>query len=279
MNRALFKDGPSLDVRSVPVPVPGPGEVRLRVHVAGICRTDLAVAEGRLPARDGLVLGHECCAEVERLGPEVEEFKPGQRVAVDPWTGDPPRQIGLWHDGAFARYLRMPADRLVPVPEALSDVEVALVEPVAAALAPLSVPLPPGPILVGGTGRIATLTRRVLEAKGRQVVTEGPVSCAVETEPSAIPALLAQLHPGGTLILKSRPAEALPLPLAEIARRRLVLRGVWYGDFDEAVRLLASGAVQVHDLCGERLPLRDWARAFELARRSESKKIFLDPWR
>ncbi|MCB9742159.1 MAG: alcohol dehydrogenase catalytic domain-containing protein [Alphaproteobacteria bacterium] len=279
MNRALVKDGASLGVRSVPVPTPGPGEVRLRVRLAGICRTDIAVAEGRLECRDGLVLGHECCAEVERVGPEVEEFRPGQRVAVDPWAGEPPAQLGVWHDGAFARYLRVPADRLVPVPEHLSEAAVAFVEPVAAALAVLTAPLPPGPVWIPGEGRLAELTRRVLRAKGVAVTLQGPAFCAVETDPGAIPELVRGLHPGGTLVLKSRPVAEVRFPLGEVTRRRLVLRGVWYGDFDEAVRLLASGALQVEDLAGPRFALRDWAEAFALAQRSEAQKVFLDPWR
>ncbi|MEJ2218975.1 MAG: alcohol dehydrogenase catalytic domain-containing protein [Gemmatimonadota bacterium] len=71
----------------VPVPEPGPHEVRIRVTVCGICRTDLHIAEGDLPAgKNDLVLGHEIVGVVDARGENVTRVSRGERVGVT-WLG------------------------------------------------------------------------------------------------------------------------------------------------------------------------------------------------
>ena len=66
-----------------PVPSPMPGEVLLRVHACGVCRTDLHLAEGDLPARHaGVVPGHEVVGEVVGLGDGAGRFRIGDRVGI-----------------------------------------------------------------------------------------------------------------------------------------------------------------------------------------------------
>ena len=69
--------------RELPDPVPGPGEVRLRVRCCAVCRTDLHVIEGDLPAR-GLprVPGHQVVGIVEALGTGCSILQVGDRVGV-----------------------------------------------------------------------------------------------------------------------------------------------------------------------------------------------------
>jgi propanol-preferring alcohol dehydrogenase len=68
-------------------PSPGPGQVLLRVHVCGVCRTDLHVLDGELPdPKLPLVLGHQIVGTVEELGAGVEGLAAGDRVGV-PWLG------------------------------------------------------------------------------------------------------------------------------------------------------------------------------------------------
>ncbi len=64
-------------------PEPGPGQVRVRVSVCGVCRTDLHVAEGDLPARRKPVIpGHQVVGRVEARGSGVTRFEIGDRVGV-----------------------------------------------------------------------------------------------------------------------------------------------------------------------------------------------------
>ena len=64
-------------------PQPGPSQIRVRVHVCGVCRTDLHLAEGDLaPRRAGVVPGHEVVGVVDALGPGAARFAPDERVGI-----------------------------------------------------------------------------------------------------------------------------------------------------------------------------------------------------
>ncbi len=76
-----------LEERELPLPVPGPGQLRLRVRTCGVCRTDLHVVDGELPAtRPPVVPGHEIVGIVDALGAGATRFAAGQRLGV-PWLG------------------------------------------------------------------------------------------------------------------------------------------------------------------------------------------------
>ena len=77
----LHEHGKPLDVTEVLLDAPGPGEVRVRLAAAGVCHSDLHIAEGRLGAgRAPIVLGHEGAGVVEELGEGVTEVAVGDRV-------------------------------------------------------------------------------------------------------------------------------------------------------------------------------------------------------
>jgi propanol-preferring alcohol dehydrogenase len=64
-------------------PEPGADELLVRVEVCGVCRTDLHVVEGDLERhRDHVVPGHEVVGRVERCGPAVSGYRPGDRVGI-----------------------------------------------------------------------------------------------------------------------------------------------------------------------------------------------------
>lgn len=125
-----------------PPPVPGAGQVLLRVRACGVCRTDLHILDGELPApRLPLILGHQIVAEVAGLGPGVKRFTPGERVGVA-WLGwacgackycqrgqenlcPQARFTGYHLDGGYAEYTVAYADFCYPLPMGYSDLEVA----------------------------------------------------------------------------------------------------------------------------------------------------------
>ena len=77
----LHEYGTPLDVTEVLLDAPGPGQVRVRLAAAGVCHSDLHIAEGRLGARRApIVLGHEGAGVVEELGEGVTEVAVGDRV-------------------------------------------------------------------------------------------------------------------------------------------------------------------------------------------------------
>jgi NADPH:quinone reductase len=95
-----------VEVRDIPKPQPGPNEVVIRVRASSLNRADLIVASGIRHGSVGGVgarLGLECSGEVEAVGGEVKEFKPGDRV-----MGSAP--------GGFAEYAVTDAARVHRIP-------------------------------------------------------------------------------------------------------------------------------------------------------------------
>ena len=90
--RAMILDQPKsaeqdpLRLGELPLPVPGPGEIRVKVHVCGVCRTDLHIVEGELPLpKLPVVPGHQIVGVIDSLGAGVAQFREGDRVGV-PWV-------------------------------------------------------------------------------------------------------------------------------------------------------------------------------------------------
>jgi L-iditol 2-dehydrogenase len=139
-----------LELRDVPVPKPGPGEVLLKILAAGVCGTDLHVRDDQFPYWPPVVLGHEFCGRVEKLGEGVGLVGLGDRVVGEPHTRacghcylcrtgniqicSAKRSPGWGIDGAMAEYLVMPERLLHKVPDSIGDDVAAVIEPAANAV-------------------------------------------------------------------------------------------------------------------------------------------------
>jgi len=165
------------------------GEVLVRVRYAGICGTDVLIRSGKhprvLPPR---VLGHEIFGSVAEARPPADAaWKQGTRVVVYPliWCGHcaPCREgnahvceklglIGLDAEGGIAEYVKALPDQLVAVPDALSDEQAALIEPLSVAVHAIRTSgfRPGDTTLVLGGGPIGNLIAQVLRAAGAQAV-------------------------------------------------------------------------------------------------------------
>lgn len=121
-----------LRIDELPTPEPGPDEVLVRVHACGVCASDLHVVQGITPAGHlPLTLGHEAAGTVARVGAEVGDWLPGDRVLVPPGRtcGQCPmcvggrdnlctsqEVLGVTIDGAQADHVLAPGRMLIPVP-------------------------------------------------------------------------------------------------------------------------------------------------------------------
>lgn len=266
-----------------------PQGVRIRVAVAGICRTDLHVADGVVPHREPLILGHEVAGVVADVGRAVTRVAVGDRVTVDPRVGVG-RVLGIHEHGAFADELVVPAPCVHRVPAGVSAEAAAMVEPIAACTAVLESGIAPaaGGIVIGA-GRIATLTRRVLRDAGYELAQRleeaaaGTIGFAVVTSTAGggLARAVRMCRPEGLIVLKSREPEPASLDVGLAVRKRLTLRAVDYGRFESAVELAASGRVRLDDLLGPSYDLVDADAAFADARADESVKRFFrisDVW-
>jgi propanol-preferring alcohol dehydrogenase len=75
------EQNPLRPVELVP-PAPGPGEVQIAVEACGVCRTDLHIVEGEVPARLPIVPGHQAAGRIAAVGDGVTELSPGDPVGV-----------------------------------------------------------------------------------------------------------------------------------------------------------------------------------------------------
>jgi alcohol dehydrogenase, propanol-preferring len=129
-----------LEIREVERATPEAGQVLLRVKACGVCRTDLHIVEGDLPARrDRLIPGHQIVGEI--VGGATNQVPAGSRAGVS-WLGgvdgscpscrkglenlcDDPVFTGYTVDGGYAEYAAARADFVFPLPEELDDTHAA----------------------------------------------------------------------------------------------------------------------------------------------------------
>jgi 2-desacetyl-2-hydroxyethyl bacteriochlorophyllide A dehydrogenase len=112
----------------------GQDQVLVATSYAGICGTDLHVYRGEFSGRVKYpaILGHEFGGTIEEVGSNVQGFRVGDRVVVDPimschhcpacLTGHinacrTLRLLGIDLAGGFGQYVAVPADRLISLPE------------------------------------------------------------------------------------------------------------------------------------------------------------------
>ena len=130
----------TLVVRSVLAP--GPGEIAIEVSACGVCRTDLQLVEGDLPAhRLPIVPGHQVVGRVRSVGDGVMQWRPGDRVGVA-WLGGSCSECDLclsgqenlcadaqftgWdRDGGYGESMIARADFAFSVPSGFTDVAAA----------------------------------------------------------------------------------------------------------------------------------------------------------
>jgi NADPH2:quinone reductase len=103
-----------LEWQEVEVGKPGPGQVRIRHTAVGLNYIDTYQRSGLYPMPLPSGLGSEAAGVIEEVGPGVPDLKPDDRVA---YAGGPP--------GAYSEERVMPADRLVPLPDGISDQQAA----------------------------------------------------------------------------------------------------------------------------------------------------------
>jgi propanol-preferring alcohol dehydrogenase len=126
----------------LPKPEPGAHQVLIRVRYCGVCRTDLHVVEGELPARKSpLIPGHQIVGSIERVGPHAQRFQKGACVGVA-WLHhvdgtcsycrqgqenlcDNPGFTGYTEDGGYAEYICAPEDFVYSIPDIFPDEQAA----------------------------------------------------------------------------------------------------------------------------------------------------------
>jgi L-iditol 2-dehydrogenase len=186
-----------------PVPEPGRAEVLVRIDAIAVCATDIEIIKhgvpasigGELPFNMNFTPGHEYMGTVVKLGPSVDEFQVGDRIAVEVHAGcgrcsrcregmytsclnygfpqKGHRANGFSTDGGFAEYAVNNINTMVHVPDDMPDEEATLIVTAGTAMYGLDVM---GGIIAGegvvvmGPGPIGLMGVGVAKALGAQPV-------------------------------------------------------------------------------------------------------------
>lgn len=288
----------------------------VKVHLAGICSTDLQILKGYMGFTG--VPGHEFVGSVV----DGSEAWLGKRVVgeINFGCGEcedcrrdlarhcaTRRVMGIVNaDGAFAEYVAVPAANLHSVPDSVGDEEAVFTEPLAAAFEILTqIQINPGDdILVLGDGKLGNLCAQVLRLTGAKVTVVGKhadklavirqagvrtiqlldwqprlFDIVVEASGSAsgLELALSAVRPRGTLILKSTIAGKHQVSLAPIVIHEINVIGSRCGPFADALDALAAKRVTVTPLIDAILPLKSGVAGIDRAAHAGAKKVLLQP--
>jgi L-iditol 2-dehydrogenase len=197
MKAVVLHGADEMRVQAWPRPEPGPGEVLLKVSVTSICGTDVKVLHRTLEGQPAgpFVMGHEYAGTVAALGPGVDEFQVGDRVAVEVHKGcercencikgwytsclnygnldKGHRAKGLTCDGGFAEYAVNHVNTLYRLPDNLTFEQACMVTTAASPLWAIDLMggyLAGETVLVQGPGPIGLLAVQLCKALGAERV-------------------------------------------------------------------------------------------------------------
>jgi alcohol dehydrogenase/L-iditol 2-dehydrogenase len=332
----------AVELRELPRPEPGEGEVVLRVGSVSVCGSDVHQFHNTQswPVRVPVVLGHEFCGRVARLGQGVRGFAEGDRVVSETAasicgrclycrTGEynlcPQRSgFGYGTHGAMAEFVRVPERCLHHIPDALPFERAALTEPCCVAYNAVAVKshvrpgdavvvLGPGPIgllcaemarlsgagvlVVAGTSRDASrleaaralgvthavdvenvdllgLVRGLGDGLGADLVVDASGTSA------ALEKALAITRPGGQVTKVGWGPQPLGFSLDPLVQKALTLQGSFshtFKNWEQVVRLLAAGQLDLGPLISRVSPLEDWRDSFEGMHSGRYVKAVLQP--
>ena len=197
MKAVVLHEADEMRVDARPVPTPGPGEVLLKVNCASICGTDVKVLHRTLQGQPAgeFIMGHEYAGTVAALGPNVDEFRIGDRVAVEVHKGcercencikgwytsclnygdlsKGHRAKGLTCDGGFAEYAVNHINTLYKLPDNLTFEQACMVTTAASPLWAIDLMggyLAGETVLVQGPGPIGLIAVQLCKALGAERV-------------------------------------------------------------------------------------------------------------
>ncbi|MEJ7798776.1 MAG: alcohol dehydrogenase catalytic domain-containing protein [Solirubrobacteraceae bacterium] len=307
--RAAMLHGPG-DLRVERVAEPE-GEVLVTVEAATACATDLkALRHGHLilgpyPAR----FGHETVGLREDTG---ERVLVGDSVACGTCSACSAGRTQLCEDmkwvlGGFAERIAAPAAALHAVPDGLDPAGAAIAEPLAAAVHAVARAGASSSAAVLGGGTMGLMLARLLVLEGREVTlcdshpqrraqAEALGAHAVERlgrhelvmeavgRPGSWRTAIAAAMPGATVVLVGGcPAGTdVTLPSGPLHYAELDVRGAFHhtpAEVDQALALLAGGAVDWRALAGETIGLDELHDALLRPAAGEARKLVVDPRR
>ncbi|WP_343304177.1 alcohol dehydrogenase catalytic domain-containing protein [Chitinophaga niabensis] len=301
----------------VPIPVPGAGDVLIQTLAATICTSDLHdLKSNPFGITYPRILGHEAAGIVVATGREVRGLALGTRVAVHPVVPcgkceeckrglahicSDMGHLGYDRDGSFAEYFTQRADRVIPLPENISNATGALLEPVAVCLQAVARAgdVKGRTVLVAGDGPFGNIIARLAKRAGaaRVIVTgkipfrlqsipdveipdADPVRCAdvailAVSSQDALSTCIKALRPRGRLVVFSALKEPAPLDLFALHLSELEIVGACNDEdrMEEALECLQDKVLNLAEIITHQVHFENWEEAFSLVRYQQGKAL------
>ncbi|MEG6584360.1 zinc-binding dehydrogenase [Dendrosporobacter sp. 1207_IL3150] len=196
--QALVKTAPDkIEFKMVAIPHCGPRDVLIRVKAAALCGTDLHICDWNSWAQGAniklpLILGHECCGDVEAIGSDITTVKVGDKVASEThipcgrcyqcFNGQQHicsnlKLFGIHMNGCFAEYAIIPEIGARKIPTAIPYELGAVMEPLGTALRAVHEAKVSGAnVVVIGCGPIGLFAVASAAALGAATITATDIS-------------------------------------------------------------------------------------------------------
>ncbi len=327
MQAVVFPSPESVEVRDVPAPACAPDEVIVKISACGLCGTDLHIYRNEYLSGFPLIPGHEFVGTVVEVGARARAVKLGDRVAIDPnldcgecdecrrqhnnyclnWQG-----IGITRAGGFAEYVAVPARACYRVPDGISDLEAAFIEPVSCVMYALNRarPQPADDVLIFGAGPMGLLLTQAMRHSGAARITviekqaqrremalqlgadeaHAPGALAnkkfgfvidVTGVPAVIEQALGWLRPRGTYLqfgVAPNHASVSWKPY-DIFKNDWTITGSFAlcYTFQQAIAWMEAGVIDVKPLVSHTLSLGEFPSALQAFARGETLKVHVRP--
>ena len=233
MNALVMREYKKLSYEEVPTPQPQAGEVLIRLQACAVCGSDVHGFDGSTGRRrPPVIMGHEASGVIVACGEGVKDYKAGDRVTFDStvYCGKCPmclegkvnlcadRQVlgvsceDYNRDGCFAEYVTVPEYILYRMPDNVTFVQAAMIEPLSVAYhAATRTPIKAGDsVVVVGVGTIGLLTLQVVRSFGAGKIiavdisderlelarANGATDCVNSKDPDALEQILAASNGG-----------------------------------------------------------------------------------
>lgn len=303
MKAYVLHDVNKLTYEDIPMPECSEGWAIVKVKVAGICSSDIPRIFTKGTYHFPTIPGHEFSGIVYEVGTKEDTSLIGKKVGVFPLI--PCREcnqcrqkryemcshydyVGSRRDGGFAEYVAVPVWNLIPLPDNISFVSAAMLEPLSVALHAIKLGNIKETDSVGiiGTGMIGISAGQWARRYGaksvtvigrneekRNIVERSNLHYVIASNemeqydlvleavgtPQSIALALSSAKPGGTVVFMGNPSGDICLTQDtywKILRKQLIIKGTWNSSYDgvnqsdwtEAVDALSKAEIDVNPL-------------------------------
>lgn len=299
-SEAILVTPKQFEIQECAVPEPKDHEILMKVEYVGMCGSDIHGFEFGpfIPPKDPnqkIGLGHEVAGEVVKVGAKVTKFKPGDKVLIEPGVPDDSCEYcrtGRYnicpdvdfmatqpnYKGALCEYMTHPEEWTYHVPEGMTTMEAALVEPAAVGMhaAILGEARLGKSIVILGAGTIGLMVLQACKSLGATDITvallrseelfgDHGVELVFECAGSTFTANQAVqiVARGGKIMMVGTQSKPVPIDFLKINREVTIQTSFRYcNNYPQTIEAIRSGKFNVKDMVTHVYDYKDVQQAF-----------------